>query len=175
MNKKQTGNSPADKKQLMLAGETNAADKGVLFCDLLMIGIFTWNQLRYGMDMLFLIIPLALIGVWIAVFALIPEDYRFAESDLEIIHKFQKTQKISYERVFNYDAKSRDSFINILRRNTVKVYYYTSKEKKRVVICHPRDVETFVEALRERCPEFHKEEHNSSLQVFFDHRDNKGD
>ena len=160
---------------MTLVGETNVADKGVLFCDLLMIGMFTWNQLRYGMDMLFLIIPLVLIGIWIAIFGLIPESYRFADLTLNVVHKFRKTLQIPYEKVFNYEATSHDTFINILRRNTVKVYYYTAAGKKRVALCSPRDVETFVEVLRAKCPEFYEEEPNSSLKVFFDHRNNKGD
>lgn len=162
----------ANPRLLTIHGETSSADKGALVCDLLMIGIFTWNQIRYGMNMLFFIVPLVLIGLWLASFALIPEIYHFTASALEITHKFRKAVKIPYEWVFNYEASVHDSFVNILHRNTVKIYY-TEDGKKRMVLCRPRDAEAFVDALKANCPEFCVEGSDSKLQVFFDYRNKK--
>ena len=118
--------------------------------------------------MLFFIIPLALIGLWLVLFCIFPETYRFVEEELQITHKFKKTITVSYTSVFNFDSVSRDGFINLLRSNRVKVYY-TQGKKRRVIICTPRDVEGFVETLKINCPEFDLPEQNSSqLAVFFD-------
>lgn len=174
MNNRTTLNRTEEKNRLMLAGETSFSDKGVFVCDLLLLGVFIWNQFIYKMDMILLIIPLLLIAIWIAVFALTPENYCFTDSSLEITHKFRKTLQISYENVFNYDASTRDKFLNILQKNEVKVYYYTATGNKRAVLCSPKNVGAFIEMLWEKCPEFYDEEHNN-LQVFFDHLSNKGE
>ena len=132
-----------------------------------MLGMFLWNQIVYRMDMLFLIIPLTMIGLWLFC-GIFPETYRFAEEELQITHKFRKTIMVSYTSIFNYDAVSQDGFINLLRSNRVKVYY-TQGKKRRVIACTPRDVEGFVEALKANCSEFDIPEHeNSRLAVFFD-------
>lgn len=140
----------------------------MLICDLVMLSIFLWDHFVYGLDLLFLIIPLALIGLWLIFFCIFPETYRFAEEELYIIRKFQKTVAISYASVFNFDAVSRDGFINLLRSNQVKVYY-TQEKKRRAFICTPQDVEGFVETLKTNCPEFDlPEQEESRLNVFFE-------
>ena len=70
------------------------------------------------------------------------------------------------DEVFNYEASTRDSFMNLLQSNCVKVYYLAGK-RKQTALCRPRDPERFVEALRQNCPEFEMQE-NSKLEVFFD-------
>lgn len=142
-------------------------ETGALVCDLFMLAIFFWNQIVYGMDMLVLIVPLTLIGLWLLFFCVFPETYRFTEEALEITHRFRKTVIVSYGSVFNYDAESRDGFINLLQSNRVKIYF-TRRKKRQVVICTPRDVDGFVETLKNNCPEFDiPEKEESRLNVFF--------
>ena len=162
-----TMNKPVRKVEL--PGESSGLDKGALVCDLLMLGIFLWNQIRYGMDMLFLIIPLTLVGAYLLLFCVFAETYCFAETALEIQHRFRKTVAIPYDCVFNFEASAHDSFINILQSNKVKVYYTQGKGKK-TIVCMPRDVETFVETLKWNCAEFHEDHKDvSKLEVFFNH------
>lgn len=155
-------------KPLTLRSEVSSADVGALVCDVVMLAIFLWNQLYYGMDMLFLIIPLALIGVYLAVFCVVPEAYCFAESALEITHPLRKTVRISYETVFNFDAVAHDSFVNILQGNRVKLYHTVGKTKK-LTICRPRDIIKFTDMLKQNCPEFQTEAtQRNRLEVFFE-------
>lgn len=165
-------------RTLTIQGKSGGGDIGALVCDIIMVVILLWNQIRYGMDMLFLIIPLILIGFGIVVFGIIPETYCFTETALEVTHKFHRTVRIPYETVFNFDAAAQDRFINILRSNTVKVYHTVGKKKK-LTVCAPQDVEGFVDALKANCPEFHVQgQKKSRLAVFFEGRndnDYKGD
>ena len=154
-------------RKLTIRGEASLSDKGALICDAIMLGISAWNQIYYGMDMLFLIIPLTAIGIYLVLFGIIPETYCFVEGMLQITHRFRKTVEIPYESVFNYEAKSHDTFINITQSNLVKVYYLIGTTKA-VAICRPRDVDAFVEALKENCNEFHRQSQKNSLSVFFD-------
>lgn len=157
-------------RKIAIQGESSFLDKGAFVCDLVMLGVFLWNQIRYGMDMLFLIIPLALLGTYLLLFCVYPEEYRFTDAGLEVHHKFRKMVVIPYDAVFNYEASSHDSFINILQNNKVKVYYTQEKQKK-MIQCLPGDVESFVEALKWNCAEFHEDEQEKSkLEVFFDHK-----
>ncbi len=156
----------SNKRILTLPGETNKGDIGVLTCDGIMLAILLWNQLYHKMNMLFLIVPLILVAVYLVVFELIPETYCFAEDGLQITHPVRKTIRIAYDEVFNYEASTRDSFMNLLQSNCVKVYYLAGK-RKQTALCRPRDPERFVEALRQNCPEFEMQE-NSKLEVFFD-------
>ena len=157
-------------RTLTLIGESSTFDKGAFICDVIMIGVFLWTQLFYQMNLLFLIIPLSLIGIYLVLFCVLPEKYHFEEDALEIHHKFRKTVKIVYASVFNYDSTVKDSFINIFQSNTVKVYYSVNT-KKRVTLCTPKDVSTFVETLKWNCPEFREDStKQNSLEVFFQKR-----
>lgn len=151
-------------------GEVSTSEVGALVCDVIMLAIFLWNQLVYGLDMMALIIPLALIGLWLLLFCVVPEVYRFEERALLITHRFRRTVSVSYTSVFNYDAVARDGFVNLLRSNRVKVYY-THDGKRRMAVCLPRDVEGFVDTLKARCPEFDAQDSEESrLAVFFGDR-----
>lgn len=163
-------------KEITIRGEASGMDKGALLSDVIILGILLWNQLRYGMNMLFLIIPLTLIGIYLILFGMVPDTYCFTKDSLEIVHKFRKRVKIPYETVFNYESSARDSFINITQRNLVKVYH-TVGNKKKLTVCRPCDVESFVDALRTNCREFHEEPRKSPLDVFFEHpnENEKGD
>ena len=117
--------------------------------------------------MLFLIIPLALLGAYLLFFCVLPEKYCFTQSSLEIRHKAKKTVVIPYESVFNYEATAKDSFINIFQSNRVRVYYET--QKKKVAVCMPVDVATFVETLKWNCPEFFDDQQvKTKLESLFD-------
>ena len=168
-------NNGSNIQKLSLQGETGGLEKGALVCDGIMLAIFLWNQLRYGMNMMFLIAPLTLIGVFLFAFGVTPETYCFTENGLEIIHKYRKTKRIGYDTVFNFEASARDSFINITNKNLVKVYY-TAGRKKCLAVCRPCDVESFVEALKANCCELQDTAKNSRLDVFFRHNESeKGD
>ena len=151
---------------LTIPGEVSKGDLGALVCDGVMLAILLWNQIRYEMNMLFLIIPLFLVGLYLSASAFFPESYCFTETQLQITHAFRRKICIPYEAVFHYDASARDSFVNILQSNWVKVYYFDGTKKK-MLLCRPRDAAGFAEALRSNCPEFYNEE-KSKLDVFFD-------
>ena len=165
---KRTETSDREVQLRTFRGESSNSDKGALICDLVMLCIFLWNQIRYGMNMLFLIIPLALLGVYLALYCVWPEEYCFTERSLTVRHKFRKSMEIPYEAVFNYEASSKDSFINIHQSNRVKIYY-TKEKKKKAILCMPKDVASFVDTLKWNCPEFHEDpKEKSKLDVFFD-------
>lgn len=165
MNKRNVENHTP--RELTVLGRVGGVDQFALVCDVIMIGIFLWNQLYYKMNMLFLIIPLVLVGIYLVMFGMVVEQYCFLDCSLEIRHTFKKTVRISYASVFNYEATSRDFFINIFQSNKVKVYYQQGRHKK-VALCLPTDVMTFVETLRWNCPEFHDDtKEESKLDVFF--------
>ena len=156
---------------LTIKGEAGKTEKAALVCDMIILAVFLWDQIRYGLNMLFLIIPLAAIGLYLALFCVVPEEYCFSEDSLRIQHRFRKPVSIPYASVFNYEASAKDSFINIGRSNKVKLYYEL-RGKKRAALCRPRDVETFVETLIKKCPEFREEPGGkSSIEVFFDKND----
>lgn len=151
----------------IIGGEVSRSEIGALVCDVLLLCIFLYNQIFYGLDMWFAILPLLAIGIYLVLFGAIPEQYRFAESSLEVWHLGFKIADIPYEAVFNCEAKSRDNFINLLQDNKVKVYYTAGKTKK-VTTCRPRDVAAFETELKNRCPEFKEDGLKSKLEVFFD-------
>ena len=164
---KQVGKAKHEVRKQTFSGESNSMDWIALICDLVMLGIFVWAQLWYHMNMLFLIIPLLLLGIYLISFCVFVEEYRFTEEALEIRHKMRKTVTVSYDSVFNYESGARDSFINIFQSNRVKIYH-ECKGKKSVTVCAPRDVASFVEVLRWNCPEFHDDsKEKSNLDVFF--------
>ena len=103
------------------------------------------------------------------IFGIIPERYYLTETSLEVWHLTKRIAHISYESVFNLEAISRDGFVNLLQENKVKVYHYAGKSKK-LTICKPRDVYTFTEELKKRCPEFDDNTQNSKLEVFLKNR-----
>ena len=143
-------------------------DKCALLCDCFMLAICIWNQFRYSMNMLFLIVPLTLIGIGLIIFGIVSEQYHFTETTLEITHRFRKKLVIPYASVFNYEALARDPFLFITQQNTVKVYYSVGN-KKRMFMCRPKDAPTFVEVLRNNCVEFHADaQKKSKLDVFFE-------
>ncbi len=151
-----------------IKGESGNTEKAALVCDIIMLSVFLWNQIRYGLNMLYLIIPLTLIGLYLFFFCIVPEEYCFDESSIKICHKFREAVEIPYQTVFNYEAAKKDSFINIGNSNKVKLYYQVD-EKKKAVICRPRDVESFVNLLKSNCPEFHEDsDKKSRIEVFFD-------
>ena len=151
---------------LTFKSKPNPSDIVALVCDVIMLLIFLWNQLRYGMNMLFLIIPLALIGALFAFFVIKPPEYRFTEESLEISRWFLKPVAVSYESVFNYDADARDSFINSGFGGRVKLYY-ESKGKKAALICRPVDPRGFEDALKARCPGLSDDIPSGRRDVFF--------
>lgn len=162
-----------EKEPLLLKGESGSFEKIAMVCDVLMLAILLWNQLYYKMDMLFLIIPLVLIGVYLVLFGVTAESYRFTADRLEILHPLRKTVSIPYDAVFNFDTTVHDSFINITQGNKIKLYYTVGKTK-RLTICRPRDIMTFADMLKQNCPEFHTEEPKSNrLDVFFENKHNK--
>ena len=151
---------------LIIKGEVGRAEIGALVCDVLLLGAFVYNQVFYGLDMWFLILPLLIIGVCLVVFEIIPERYHLTETSLEVWHLTKRIAHISYESVFNLEVIARDGFINLLQENKVKVYHNAGKSKK-LTICKPSDVYTFTEELKKRCPEFDDNMQNSKLEVFF--------
>lgn len=166
MTKMNKQNSAGIAGECIFKGETGGMDKGALVCDLLMLAICLWNQVRYGMDMMFLIVPLALIAVYLVMYGCVPEEYCFAESALEIRHRFRKTVCIPYDAMFNFEASERDSFINISHSNRVKLYH-TAGKSRRLTVCRPCDVGGFTDMLKRMCPEFCMDEGKTSrLEVF---------
>lgn len=162
-----------EQEPLLLKGESGSSEKIALVCDVLMLAILLWNQLYYGMDMLSLIIPLALIGAYLVLFAVTAESYRFTADSLEIVHPLRKTVSIPYVAMFNFDMTAHDSFINITQGNKIKLYYTVGKTK-RLTICRPRDIMTFADMLKQNCPEFHTEQPKANrLDVFFENKNNK--
>lgn len=156
---------------LTIKGEAGNTEKAALACDVIIFAVFLWDQIRYGLNMLYLIIPLAAIGLYLAIFCIVPEEYCFGDDSLRIQHRFRKTFLIPYVSVFNYESSAKDSFINISHSNKVKLYYELC-EKKKVVLCRPRDVETFVEMIIKKCPEFREESDNKKrIEIFFDKND----
>lgn len=153
---------------LTIKGEAGGTEKAALACDIIILTIFLWDQLWYGLNMLYLIIPLVAVGLYLVLFCLVPEEYCFTDESLRILHRFRKVVSIPYISVFNYESSVKDSFVNIGRSNKVKLYYELFGKKK-AVLCRPRDVETFVEAIKKNCPEFHEvPDKNRSIEVFFD-------
>lgn len=137
-----------------------------LVCDLIMLSVLILTHIRYGVNMLFLIIPLILIGIYLVLFCVIPEEYCFLDNTFEIRHRFRRTVMIPYDQVFNYEATASDSFINIGQSNKVKIYYQVNN-KKSTLICRPKIVESFVDVLKLKCPIFNIKNENS-LNAFFD-------
>ena len=152
---------------LTIKGRAGRLEKIALICDAVMLAVFAYDAIRYGMDMLFLILPLAAIGLYLAVACLCPEEYHFTGEALEIRRRPGKTTVIPYESVFNYEADIRDPFLNADRSDTVKLYYRAGGKK--AALCRPRDAGAFLEAVKTNCPEFQEDpDGQSSLEVFFD-------
>lgn len=152
---------------LIIRGEADRGDLGTLICDALLLGVFFYNQIFYGLDMWFVILPLLAIGLYLVFFGIIPDQYHFTETALEVRHLFCKTVSIPYVAVFNLEAKERDNFVNLLQENKVKVYYAVGNAKK-LTVCKPRDVYAFVQELKKRCPEFDEDGQESKLKPFFE-------
>lgn len=158
---------------MTIRGEAPASEKAALCCTVFLIAISLWNHLHYGFNMLFLLLPLLLIGAYLVFDTFFPEEYFFGEEGLEIRQKIHKPVKIPYNGVFHLESTKRDSFFNLTERNIVRLYYSVS-EKDRSVICRPVSVEPFVDAIRERCPAFRKEqEKRTQLEVFFSEHEDK--
>lgn len=150
---------------LVIGGEVSRGEVGALICDILMLGVFLYNQIFHDLNMWYVILPLLMIGIYLVFFGAVPEKYYFTETALEVRHLFYKVVRIPYTTVFHLEATQKDDFVNLLQENKVKVYH-TKKEAKRLTVCRPRDVHTFAEELKKRCPEF-KDGQESKLDVFF--------
>ena len=153
-------------RDLVIKGEVGRLEIVAAVCDVFMLSIFLYNQIFYGINMLFLIIPLIVIGLYLLFFGIIPEKYRFTDTSLEIWRISNKTATIFYDQVFNLEVTARDGFVNLLQDNKVKIYH-TAGKSKRSTICKPRDVDNFAKELKKRCPEFAEDGQNSKLEVFF--------
>ena len=153
-------------KTLTLTGEVNKKDLAAFLCDLLMLGVFLYNHIFYDLNMWFGIIPLLIIGIYLGLFCVIPEKYRFTETSLEIWHLCFTVTTIPYTSVFNYEFTQKDHFINLLQDNKVKVYY-TKNNSKRLTVPRPKDVHAFVGELKKRCPEFEDNNQPGKLDVFW--------
>ena len=135
-----------------------------------MLMVFIWDQLKYDIDMVYLIVILGCLEVYLFLFCVLPEKYCFCAKEIEIRHVFRRKKMIQYESVFNYEASIKDSLINITENNTVKLYYQV-ENRKYAVICRPIDVADFVEIVRKKCPEFCTEHDiNSRLNVFINNK-----
>ena len=151
-----------------IKGESGFAEKVSFACDVFILAILLWDQIRYGLNMLYLIIPLIIIGAYLFFFCVIPEEYIFSNESLVINHIIRKPVKIMYDSVFNYEASKRDGFINIWQSNRVTLYYQKANSKM-AVVCRPCDVETFVELIKTNCKEFQETIiGHSQIEVFFD-------
>ena len=167
MNKQRTAETARDASSPVIRGEAERSVIGALVCDAVLLGILLWDQIFYGMNMWFAIIPLLVIFLYLAYICFFPEEYCFTETSLEVRRLFCKTACIAYDGVFGLETKSRDRFVNLMQDNKVKVYY-TSGSKKKMVICRPRDVYAFAEEMKKRCPELSEEEKPiTGLDVFW--------
>lgn len=167
------GNNPTS---IVISGKADNRDILVLACDHFILGVFLWDQLRYGMDMLFIIIPLAAIAVYLIWNVLEPEQYCFTDTKLEIRQSLRHPTIILYENVFNMDVTKHDDFVNISRDDTVKLYY-TKGKRKTTIICRPTETDRFIELIRTNCSVFHLDTFpKSDLDILFSKQDNlKGD
>ncbi|MBR6530656.1 MAG: hypothetical protein IKT43_04500 [Clostridia bacterium] len=155
------------KRSVTLRSKASFSETFAFACSLFLFCMFLYNQLVYGMDMLLLIVFTGVLSAAIFLFCLLSEEYRFGEHALEVVCRFRKTQVILYADMFNYEADLRDSFLNLLQSDSVKVYY-TKNGKKRFVLCRPREGLLFVEALKANCPEFFDEDVASTIDVLFE-------
>ena len=173
MKKYKKSNSPVNTDDcIKINGTTCRTDICAFTCDMLLLCVFLYNQIFYGMNMWFLILPLFLIGIYLAFSGFVPEKYFFTETSLEIRHGFYKVTDIPYEDVFNLEAKGKDNFINLLQENRVTVYYTAGKRKK-ASVCRPENIHVFEEELKKRCPVFNGNEQKSRLSVFFNEKQNE--
>lgn len=123
-------------------------------CGLLIL-MFAYTWIRYGLNMLFIIVPLALCAAYLGMYTLTPQLYRFEADNLTILHRFSRTQHIPYDSVFNMEYKKHDNMMNVTSENAVKLYCEKpGNKRKRTVVCNPRDVDGFVSAVKQHCPEF---------------------
>lgn len=138
-----------------------------LICHLVLLAMFLWNQLVWGLNMLPLILILSAFALLTLLF-LLPQTMRF-ESDALVITRFAaKRVSVPYDAVFNCDATIKDSFLNAAFSNSVKIYYYTEKNKKSALLLRPERAELFVDELKRRCKEFWEETNKeSAVDVFF--------
>lgn len=127
-----------------------------LCCTVTMIAVFLVIQTFYHDDMTFIVLPLIAIGLLIIYFCLIPFEYVFGPEQLEIRQKLHPTQKLSYDDVYYLESKSQDRFLNITTDNEIKVYYKKGRGR-RLTICNPKDVDTFVSELKKHCAALHEQ------------------
>ncbi len=141
-------------------GVSGPGERWAVGCDIVMLILFTYTWIRYDMpDMLVLILPLWLCGVYLVMFWLVPSLYVCTDTALEIRHRFRRTQAVPYDSVFNISSTSRDSRLNITSSNKVTVYYEKGPKARRTAcICTPADVQQFTAELKRRCPAFQDEE-----------------
>ncbi|MBQ9944055.1 MAG: hypothetical protein IJO67_06795 [Clostridia bacterium] len=153
-------------EKTVFRGEAGRVETGALISTVLLLGIFLYDQLFYGMNMWFAILPLLAIGICLLLFGVFPEKYCFTKTTLEVRYLFYRVDSIAYDAVFNLEMTGRDGFVNLLKENKVKVYHTVGKKKK-MTVCKPCDVYAFTEELKKRCPEFENEEGKTRLEVFF--------
>ncbi len=153
-------------EQFTLYSQVNRTDTAALICDVFLLCVFIIDQIFYGLDMWFVILPLVLIGLYLLLFGVFPEKYIFTRESLDICNLVYKTASIPYKNVFNMEATGKDGFVNLLRQNKVKVYY-TSGNSKKLSVCRPRNVDEFTDKLKKRCHEFDDDWQDTDLKVFF--------
>lgn len=151
------------KSETVFHGVAGSIDKVAFVCNTFVLVIFLYDQFFANMNMWMLIIPMALIEVYLLLFCLLPEDYCFTAESLEIHHRCRKTMIIPYSSIFDSDSERKDTSLNITKSNSVKVYY-ASGNKKRVKICRLKEVDLFVELLQEKCSVL-KEEFESKTEI----------
>ncbi len=152
--------------QINIRGKIRPTDLVAFYCDLFMLVLLIWTQIKYGLQLLFLILPLLSIGIYLALFCLIPESYAFEIDALMIRHPFRKQKAISYTAVFNYEYAVSERFSRIKGNAQGKVYY-TANGKNKMAVCLPEDGNRFSEAIYCNCPVFQEENgEKSRLETF---------
>lgn len=153
-----------ENKIMMIKGKVQAWDILVVCCDIVMLVLFLWIHVIYQFDMLFVIIPLIILGGYFGFYCLVPYEYIFNTECLEIRHRFYKAQLIPYVSVYEYEMRTKDGFLHVTENNQVKLYYQ-EKKKYRFVRCNPGDIEMFVTLLKKRCEKLHsKKETKTRLE-----------
>ena len=137
------------KQGIVFKEKTQRSATFALGCTVVMLGIFLWVQLVYNLDMLFAIIPLNIVGICIYLFCMVPHEYVFSNTCLEIQHKFFKPLRIPYELIYDYELNIKDNFLNITADDGIKVYYEVGKKYK-FVSCYPENSLAFAEELKRK-------------------------
>ena len=130
-------------------------EKTALIVIWLLMAVSVAAQLFYGGGAMTLLLCLSVCAVLLSYLILTPARYEFEDDALVLVNfKPMRNKKIPYADMICYDTVGSFLALKVDFDSTEVMITYKSDKSvfKKTVSCHPKNIQDFVKALQQRCP-----------------------